>query len=138
MATNDERRFGRDLLLPSTADGTILTTTTGDLVDVTGIENLKKAQINRAITLPGTLVHRPLYGGGLPDAVEEASSPAVRAELANRIRRNALRDTRIDEASATVTEGTVEDPLDGGTLTVKLGLRVRGEDTQGESIEIEV
>jgi len=138
MPTNDERRFGRDLNLPGTAGGTIAITTTGDLVDVTGRENLNKAQRRRTLTLQGTLVHRPLYGGSLVDDVEELSSPASRSEMGNRIRRNALRDSRIDEASVLVTEGTADDPLDGTTVTVKLGLRVRGEDIEGSTIEIEV
>lgn len=136
--TNDERRFGRDLNLPETADGTIEITTTGDLVDVTGRPNLSKAQRRRAITLQGTLVHRSLYGGGLPDDVEEAGSQASRSEMGNRIRRNALRDSRIDEASAKVTTGNTDDPLDGTSVTVKLSVRVRGEDTEGASIVIEV
>ena len=138
MATNDERRFLRDLDLPETGDGVIRITTTGDLRDVTGIDNLKKAQRRRALTTPGSLVHRSLYGGGLELDVEEASSPASRSEAANRIRRNALRDPRVADASVTLVEGTSSDPLDGSSVTATINVRARGEDTESAGIEVEV
>ena len=139
MATADERRFLRDIDLPQTAGEAYQTTTTGDLRDVTGFDNLAKAQRRRAITTQGAMAHRPLYGGSLGDEVEEAGTPAGRAEAANRIRRNGLRDPRVEDVLVRVTVGTPADPLDGSALTVQLSVKARGADeADAGTFEIEV
>lgn len=45
--------------------GDFIKTQGGDLSAVNGLQNLKRALFHRMITVPGALVHRPLYGCGI-------------------------------------------------------------------------
>lgn len=96
----DEILYFRDGALPN---GAVKPTSTGDWPAVTGRSNLVAAQKRRAVVSPGELTHRPQYGGGLTQRVENIDSEAVRFLLMNNIRVNALRDPRILSATVAVS-----------------------------------
>jgi hypothetical protein len=136
MATSDERRFGRDLLLPESADGATRITPTGDLRTVAGRENLKYAHRLRAITLRSSLVHRNEYGGDVPRFIEDLNTPTTRSRLAESLRKNALRDTRITDAAASVAAGTPADQTNDFAATVRMSIQPRGEDTTDDFVVV--
>lgn len=125
---DEVRRFGRDLRLPDAADEPIRTTGTGDLRTIAGRANLHRAQLNRALSAPGSLIHRPLYGGGLTLLVEELADPVVLSGAADRLRRSALSDPRLEDAEVSIEEGAPGDPLRADTLTTELKIKARGDD----------
>lgn len=123
-------RFGRDLVLPR-PDKEVQPTASGDWPTQEGRTNLLDAHVRRAIAAPGEMVHRPLYGGGLPLAVEAPADFATLARVSVAVRQNALRDERLQEATATVTTLDAR----GGAVKVELEIRPRGEDT-GEAVTV--
>ena len=116
-----ETRFGRDIALPGLGN-TVHPTASGDWPTVAGRENLLGAQIRRATVAPGQMVHRPLYGGGLPLYIEALGDPATLSRIEVAIRQNALRDDRIEEA-------TVSAVLIDTYTQVQLEIQPRGENT---------
>lgn len=113
-------RWGTDLSLPI-PDEEVTPTLTGDWPVVTGRDNLHAAHRRRAVTTPGELIHRPLYGGGMSLELEVMNSPANMSRLGARVKANALRDSRIEEAVVEISS-----PLPFTTL-LKLTIRPRGE-----------
>lgn len=98
----EARRFGRDLVLPDPGT-TVTPTASGDWPDVAGRENLRRAQIRRAVTTPGEMVFAPAYGGGLLQQIEQLNTDAQEALLTASIRDNARRDARIAAVDVTVS-----------------------------------
>lgn len=127
MSTIDTDRFGTDLYLDLDPEAPIRVTPTGDLPTVTGYACLRQDVAANAITTPGSMVHRPDYGGGLLDAVETPGTPGELARAGNRIRRSLRRDARIVDAKPTVTPGTPSDPGRLGTVTVDLVVQPIGD-----------
>ncbi len=127
MASNYQdiqvERFGRDGVLPGSGQE-VQPTASGDWPTIEGRPNLLAAHIRRAVTVPGEMVHRPLYGGGLPSLVEELADPATLARQDVSIRQNALRDARLQEAEAITTPGEAT-----GQVVTRLVITPRGEDT---------
>ena len=136
MATSDERRFGRDLLLPESAESATRITPTGDLRTIAGRANLKQAHRLRAITLRGSLVHRNAYGGDLPRFVEEPNTTTTRSRISESLRRNALRDTRITDVSASVSLGTPQDPDNDFAATVRMSIQPRDEENTDDFVVV--
>jgi phage baseplate assembly protein W len=64
---------------------------------IKGIENLKQALYHRLITVPGTLVHRPLYGVGVKRWQNQLGSLAKQQELALVIKQQFEQDSRVSE-----------------------------------------
>ncbi len=127
MAATDEiRRFGRDLDLPETVDAVIRVTPTGDLRDIAGRDNLHRAVRLRALSAPGTLVHRPDYGGGLELHVETPNTPASRSAINTTLRRNALLDVRLEDVTVSTSSGRTGS-TSGDAVTVRLEIRARGD-----------
>jgi hypothetical protein len=119
--TSQTRRLGTDLDLPLDPNEAIRVTPTGDLPVLSGRPNVQAAQRRRALVAPGGLVHRGDYGGGMVLELGQPGTPSRRTRLANQIRRNALRDTRIDEARVEVGGGPP------GGLLVSLAIRISGD-----------
>jgi len=71
----------------------------GDLLTITGKENLSQALFHRLITSKGSLVHRPDYGVGIKDFEGGISSLASQRELALRIKDNFEQEPRIKEVT---------------------------------------
>jgi phage baseplate assembly protein W len=94
----------------SLAGGDLQPATGGDFLTVSLEENVKQAVFNRIITVPGTLLHRPNYGVGLPAFLNEPLSMQKKKDLARTIKQNVERDPRIEEVTAVsiqeVGEGT--------------------------------
>ena len=86
-----------------------VTTPAGDWQLVDGEEALKQSLRRRWITSPGEYAVLPNYGAGVRDFVKGIDTKTTRAELADRIRSQALQDPRV-EAVQQVTITT----LDGG------------------------
>lgn len=107
----DEILYLRDGVLPV---GAVKPTSTGDWPTITGRPNLVGAHKRRAVVSQGELTHRPRYGGGLAQRVENIDSEAVRFLLMNTIRVNALRDPRV--VSATVDVSTPDATVPGRVL----------------------
>lgn len=126
----DERRLGRDLALPLTADDELEVTATGDILSVAGRANLRRAVRRRVLTAPGTLLHRPDYGAGLVEHLELSSSPARRSGMANAIRRNLLRDARLSEARARVSPALPGTPGRAAAVTVELSVELRHDQSR--------
>lgn len=120
MPLSDADRFGTDIDLPLTDGDTLLITPTGDLRTRTGRANLQDALTQRALTGRGELLHRPEYGGGLPQGVELPNSPSARSQLASVVRRNCLRDRRVQDATVSVAPGLPDDAtrLEAVTLSI--------------------
>jgi len=132
--TQDLKRFLVDLDLPDILEP-IRVSASGDLRTLAGIQNLRVAQVRRAMTANSTLAHRPTYGSGLPDYVEDSLSSSA---IARKLRRGALADPRVIDASVTVSKGTPSAPYDGSTLVVRMGLTVRGDSNESTAIEVTV
>lgn len=122
MAAIDEIRFGRDVFVPLDPESAVRVTPTGDLPTIAGYANLSHALEAMALTVPGDLVHRPTYGGGLVEEVEAEGTPASRARAANRLRTSARADARIREATVSVTVGAPGDPARPGAVTAALSV----------------
>jgi phage baseplate assembly protein W len=137
MALTDAERFGTDLDLPMVDEDELLISPTGDLRTRAGRTNLRGALTQRALTGRGELLHRPAYGGGLPDGVELPNTPAQRGEMASRLRANALRDSRVREVTVGVAAGVNDDPNRAGmTLTISYTTALDG--TEGESLSVDL
>lgn len=116
-----EARLGRDGVLPGSGQA-VEPTASGDWPTVAGRANLMAAHIRRATTAPGEMVHRPLYGGGLPTFVEALADPATLASQDVAIRQNALRDGRIQEALVSTVSA-----VETGRVVTTLEIQPRGE-----------
>lgn len=112
----ETQRFLTDLALPDD----VRTSASGDWPTVSGRHNVRSAIEQRALTMPGELVHRPQYGAGALEFVESISSPAKRAELVARLRENLLRDDRLRDVGAKVSASR-------STTTVDLAVQLRGQ-----------
>ncbi len=112
--------IGLDLSLPVAPGEGLEVTPTGDLRTVSGRENLVQALRNRALAVPGHLVHRPEYGGGLSTWVEELDEPTGRARRAASLRRQLLRDSRLVNAGVRIAPASTGQPL-----TVALDAEIR-------------
>ena len=80
--------------------GDYLVTPGGDLDLISGLANLKNALLHRLITVPGSLVHRPNYGCGLPSFLNGLSSFATQQRFAAIIREQFKRDPRVEDVSS--------------------------------------
>jgi len=100
--------LGADIRLPGGGQP-LPTTASGDLQLVRGRNTVRQAMRRRMGTVPGTLVHRPSFGAGLPAMVEVQSTPGDRAQLAAVMRQQAREDSRVGAASASVAAGTPDD-----------------------------
>ena len=135
-ASIDTARLGTDLVLPALGE-TIPVTASGDLPTVTGRVNVEASLVRRIATFPGSLLHRPTYGGGLPGQVEEADTPTNRSRLARDIRANLLRDVRIADVRVSVRSGRPDDADADSTITVAMDYRLQDED-RSQSLSLTV
>ena len=122
-----EDRFFVDLDLPE-GDEDLAMSSSGDLLTVSGRDNLARALRRRAVTAPRTITHRPSYGGGLPLFVEALDSAPNRSELANRLRESLFEDPRVGEATVRVASGAPGAPFRPNAVTVELAVRARSDE----------
>lgn len=69
-------------------------TADGDLDTQSGLENYKRAVIRRCITVPGSLVHRPNYGVGLPLYINSISYLPTQQKITAKINEQLMKDPR--------------------------------------------
>ena len=136
-AAIQDRRFGCDLALPLDPDDALAVTPTGDLPTVSGRENLQAALRRRTLVSAGSLVHRPEYGAGAGGELGTLGSPTSRSRIANNVRRNLLRDDRIEEAQVAVSQGVPGDPTRSQAVTIETAVQIRG-DQRGEQFTVHV
>lgn len=74
----------------------LVRSSTGDLDTINGLANLKQALFHRLITVPGSLVHRPLYGVGIQTYQNAVNSLATQRQLALRIQEQFEEDPRVE------------------------------------------
>lgn len=77
--------------------GDFLAAPNGDFSLAKGLVNLKQALFHRLVTVPGALVHRPLYGVGVQLWQNDIGSIGRQRELANAIKEQFEQDERVDE-----------------------------------------
>lgn len=78
-------------------DGDFVAAPNGDFALAKGLVNLKQALFHRLITVPGALVHRPLYGVGIQLWQNDIGSISRQRELATTIKEQFEQDERVDE-----------------------------------------
>jgi phage baseplate assembly protein W len=81
--------------------GDLVKTPSGDLGTISGLANLKEALFHRLMTVPGTLVHRPTYGVGIPLYQGRLSSFSVQQRLASLIQEQFKQDPRVEDVKST-------------------------------------
>ena len=81
-------------------NGDFVRTASGSLDRITGLANLKQALFHRLITVPGTLVHRPLYGVGVLNYQGNISSFVMQQKLAGLITEQFKQDVRVSKVLA--------------------------------------
>lgn len=104
------RLFGVDLWVK---DG-MLRRDQGDLLTVSGLENLRQALLHRFLVEQGTLPYHPTYGTGLYQYVGMKAAPYFTFLAQVDARQTVLRDPRI----TTITRMQAE--VDGDALTIEL------------------
>ena len=88
-----------------------LTITAGrDLGQIAGLANLKNALFHRLLTVPGTLVHRPTYGVGIPAYQNAPSSFSIQQKLASLIQEQFEQDPRVDSVTSVNISNTDDQP----------------------------
>lgn len=103
MASDLEiKRFGRDLFMDEDQDARLQITATGDLQMIAGKENVDASLRRRVTTSPGELLHRAEYGAGIEEYVSEGNTAINRSLVANKLRDNLLKDTRIKDVTISV------------------------------------
>lgn len=95
MATIEEV-LGTDIAFK----GDFVTSATGDIDKITGLENMKQALFHRLVTSPGTIIHRPNYGIGIKDYQNSPSTIAAQQKLALKIKDQFLQDPRVEDVTS--------------------------------------
>lgn len=103
--------------------GDYLRSPSGDLDRISGLANLKQALFHRLMTVPGTLVHRPTYGVGLPLYQNNLSSFVAQQKLASLIEEQFLRDPRVSKLSSV---GFIADDLNPQLTVVRISIKPVG------------
>lgn len=126
MATPIDEFYKIDLL----HDGDFKAAPNGDFALAKGVTNLKQALFHRLITVPGTLVHRPLYGVGVKLWQNDVGSISRQRDLATTIKQQFEQDERVDE----VTGVRVEKINENGTFEVTYKVQVSGGQLLEETV----
>ncbi len=95
----------------------------GDIDTISGLENLKDALFRRLVTVPGSVVHRPEYGVGLPQFQNAPNTVATRKAIALRIGEQFAEDVRVEEVTAVDFESG---DLTPETLKITVKVKVVG------------
>jgi len=82
----------------------------GDLSQINGLANLKRALFRRLVTVPGTLVHRPTYGVGVGLYQNAPSSFSMQQKLAGIIQEQFELDPRVQSVTSVAVNSENESP----------------------------
>lgn len=72
----------------------------GDIDTISGLDNVKDALFRRLVTVPGTVIHRPTYGVGLPRFLNGPNYLASQKALALKIEEQFAQDSRVEEVTS--------------------------------------
>jgi len=103
--------------------GDFNTTNTGDLDTIDGLDNLRQAIMNRLITVPGSLAHRPNYGAGVKRFQNALSSLDQQRKLLLTIQEQLEQETRIEEITGI---SFTQDGVNPGQFTIQLKIKPVG------------
>lgn len=87
-------------------NGDFVAAPNGDFALAKGLVNLKQALFHRLITVPGSLVHRPLYGVGIKLWQNDVGSLARQRDLASRIKEQFEQDERVEELTGIIVNSS--------------------------------
>jgi phage baseplate assembly protein W len=121
-----------DVASPVGADRML--TTAGDWRMTRGDEALRQSLLRRLMTTPGEWRTVPSYGCGAPLYVNARNSKAARAELANRIRAQFLRDDRVVRVALVV----IEDDLELGAMRIRIDVVPRSRPARSSPLTLVV
>lgn len=85
-------------------NGDLVKTAGGDLATQEGLANLQDALLDRLVTEPGSLVHRPEYGVGIKRYQNKLNRIANQRSLALAIDANFQRDPRVEKVLGVLVE----------------------------------
>lgn len=111
-------------------NGDFVTAPNGDFALAKGLVNLKQALFHRLITVPGALVHRPLYGVGAQLWQNDIGSIARQRELATKIKEQFEQDQRVEEVTGIRISSTQEN----GTFEITYKVQVSGGSLLEETV----
>lgn len=97
--------------------GDLQVTSGGDLQTISGLANLKIALFHRLMTVPGTLLHRPLYGVGITMYQNAPVSYGLQQKLASIIQEQFMQDPRVQDVSSVSVSAT---DTDSATTRIKI------------------
>ncbi len=89
----DSDLYGKDIAFKSD----LVRSATGDLDTIDGLANFKEAIWRRVFTVPGSIIHRPDYGVGLPKFLNSLNSIGNQQKLALKIKEQLEQDPRVEE-----------------------------------------
>lgn len=92
---NPEENYGRDIFLNSNND--IVISTKQDLTQVSSVENLKQAIINKLRTQKGEISLNPNYGGRLQELIGTNANDLTLSTAKMNVREVLLQEPRIQE-----------------------------------------
>jgi phage baseplate assembly protein W len=132
--------YGEDIWFDVTegARANMIVTAAGDWQMVSGITALRQSLLRRTITRPGEWKTKPTFGVGAQEYVKAKDTPAMRAELAARVREQYLQDQRVESVDQVVIEKIVDGIGPGLRLNVIYTPRGRLRMEQSDRIVIEV
>lgn len=102
----------------------------GDFSLAKGLTNLRQALLHRLITVPGSLVHRPLYGVGVQLWLNDVGSIGRQRELANAIKEQFEQDPRVEELTGIQVTNLQND----GTFELIYKVKVSGGQLLEETV----
>jgi phage baseplate assembly protein W len=108
-------------------DGDMTLTPSGDLGSVSGLANLRAALFRRLITVPGSLVHRPLYGVGIGLFQNSLSSFSRQQQLAALITEQLEQDPRVQEITSVAINANDANP---NLVEIKISVKPVGYSEQ--------
>lgn len=132
--------YGEDIWFDVTQGSVpnLIVTPAGDWLPVTGMTALRQSLLRRTITKPGEWKFKPNFGVGATEYIKEKDTPAMRAELAARVRSQYLQDQRVESVDEIVIEKFSDGIGPGLRLNVVFTPRGRLRTDQAERIVIEV
>ena len=95
----------------------------GDLALAKGKKNLEQWVLHCLLTVPGTLVHRPLFGIGVKEFQGRVTTIQAQRELALKIREGLELDDRIESVNGVQV---VQDEVQPGLFSVLIKYTARG------------
>ena len=88
-----------DITVALKTDFSFFQTASGDIGQLNGLQNLKRALMRRLVTIPGTLAYRPTYGVGIGMYQNAPNSFAMQQKLAQSVQEQFVLDPRVQSVS---------------------------------------